>query len=93
MKVNLPLRRVVLVPDRQEQPRQLGRPGSKRPLRWLIRGPGRSGEIRDAREREPATGRDHGPRRSRARHAFADEKSLEQKREEDSIIWGIERLQ
>jgi hypothetical protein len=32
-------------------------------------------------------------RLSRARHAFADEKSLEQKREEDSIIWRIEGLQ
>jgi len=31
--------------------------------------------------------------RSRARHAFADEKSLKQKREEDSIIRWIERLQ
>src|SRR5215475_8788398 len=60
-----------VLPDRQEQPWQLGRPGPKRPLRWLVRGPRRSGEIRDVREREPAAGRDHGARHSRARHECA----------------------
>ena len=49
----------------------VGRPGSKRPLRRLVRGPHRSGEIRDVRERQPAAGRDHGRRHSRARHECA----------------------
>src|SRR6266850_398820 len=43
-----------LVSDRQEQPRQLGSPGSKRALRWHVREPYRGGEVRDVRERESA---------------------------------------
>ena len=52
--------RKVLVSDRQEQPRQLGRHGPKRALRRDVCEPHRGGEIRDVRERESAAGRDHG---------------------------------
>src|ERR1700716_2007986 len=59
---------VAHVPYRQEQPRQLGRQGSKRSLRWPVRRPRRSSQVRHVRERQPAAGRDHGPGNSPTRH-------------------------
>src|SRR3979411_931510 len=50
---------VTAIPHRQEQPRQLGRPGSTRPLRRPVREPHASTEICNVRERQLYSRRDH----------------------------------